>query len=769
MTTFASSYIKILSHFVEYYHRNEPCVSPRKLYRAKFFARTLCVVNHYGSTRLGSGTATISQSVDYLKARFGPDNFLSKVVEMIDPELVQYFDSEKIIASELWIGDLYETLLNYETAGLTIKEGKSYRNNLGSYYTPKDFAEYMSTNAIEAYVKANGKGSLSEASIVDFSCGCGIFLISALKAIRLLGYKDEEISGIVDNIYACDVDPIALELAKISVLDYCDVPGKYGMLSGHFQHANFLLHDESDVVSSNKLDLAMEGYIYHSGLALGNSFLQEYDIILGNPPWEKIRLEEKKFFGQFVYDIQYANFKFALSHDINDARQNNPYIREYSDVYLDELNVAKTKIKSSSFFADSSVGELNTCSLFSDAAYKLLSGRGVAGLLVKSSLFTSKVNTSLFQKMLKRITAIYDFINTKKIFGIDGRERFSIVMMGKGNGGSIHLGMNLTQLSDISTATKISISTFGKLNPETKMLPNLKSTRDLQILSSLYERLPIFAKEFRGVKFGRLVHLTNHINDIDRTQSEDNIPIFEGKFFSLFDNSYSGFNDIPFEERYKNKASSRKFTDEERLSGVSPESRFFIRKDKWDALSKGYNSEYMLAWHSLTSATNARSCISTLLPFIPAAQSVQFLITGSEEMTFLAGLFNSITFDYIVKNKLSGIDLTQTIINQIPVPSLKQSESMMVDGTSAREAVISIVSKFYVNEKNLRGLFPLGYNGKVNQQIDRRKLFFELDAIVARLYQLSEEDFAHILHLFGSFYTKEEQNEVYQRFIGLGQ
>ena len=305
------------------------------------------------------------------------------------------------------------------------------------------------------------------------------------------------------------------------------------------------------------------------------------------------------------------------------------------------------------------------------------------------------------------------------------------------------------------------------------MVPNFSSGHDVQILSKLYNNFPLFSKAFEPIKFGRLVHLTNHIQDIQKHETPFNIPIFEGKFFSLFDNAYSGFNNVPYEERYRSKASTIKISEEDKNRGIKPLSRFYISKDKWRALSKGYNSDYMLAWHSLTSATNTRSCVATILPFIPGSQSVQFLVCAdNKQLVYLAGLFNSVLFDYIVKCKLSGIDLTQTIINQIPVPSEDFASKVIVEynnkKTTVYNLIINIVGCLYRHDDWLSGLFKdvmvdiSHLNG-----LSRKELFALLDATVAVLYQIVYSDLEYVLNRFSSFYSQEEIEAIKKLFLNI--
>lgn len=773
MKTIESTYIKILSKVVEVYHKNLNNVDPRQINKAKFYTRALFMAYSYvAGISKKEEELTLSVVSQYLKTRFGNNNLFSYLIDSVDKTLLDVFDNEEIPISYLPIGSLYENLLNIETAGMEIKTGKEYRNKLGSYYTPKDYAYGITNLTLLAYFRQmSAEGSILLAKFVDFSCGCGIFLVSALSNLKDRGLTNAELKTIVHNLYACDVDPIALEIAKISVLDFCNAQDCYDSVSKNFHHANFLLHTGTERSRETKLAAAMEGYIYHKDLAVGISFLQEYDVILGNPPWEKIRFEEKKFYSQYMEQIEYVNFKFDLSSTIADALQSNPYLSDFAESYKSELESAKEQIKHSEFFKDSTKGELNTCTLFSDAAYKLSASNGCVGLFVKSSLVTAKINSMLFSKIINRIIAVYDFINRKKIFEIDSRERFAILLFGNRVSEEIHLGMNLLSLDEIESKSEmVPIRMFSELNPETKMIPNLSSSKDINILTSLYKRFQIFSKLYPTAKFGRLVHLTNHIDDIDKVPSVDNIPVFEGKFFSLFDNSYSGFNDVPFADRYKSKAASRKISDKDKKDGVKPLCRFYIKKRKWESLSKDYCSDYMVAWHSLTSATNVRSCVATLLPFIPGAQSVQFLtLPECADMIYVVGIFNSIVFDYIIKCKLNGIDLTQAIINQIPLPSPKTAKDTKIyingDVVSAWRTIQSTVSAFYKDDNDLKNAFIETNNEPC--LCGRGSLFKLLDAVVAKLYGLSSNDLEYVLSHFNDFYTPEERQEVLETFKSL--
>lgn len=165
----------------------------------------------------------------------------------------------------------------------------------------------------------------------------------------------------------------------------------------------------------------------------------------------------------------------------------------------------------------------------------------------------------------------------------------------------------------------------------------------------------------------------------------------------------------------------------------------------------------MLAWRSLTSATNSRTCISTILPFIPASQSVQFLTCKESILPFLVSLFNSIVFDYVIKKKLSGIDLTQSILNQMPVPPLKRLETKVrLCGKKAPVIfhINNLVAFLYKNDSRLDGLFSK--SSDYNFPSSNKDAVIYIDTIFLFLYEVSESEFVLIKDTFKKQYSDSD-------------
>jgi len=729
----------------------------------------------------------VSETNDWLKNSFAAKNLFSSIIDNANEGLI------KLVADNLCnligvksidVPTLYEALLGIETGneskGTEISTAKNYRNKLGSYYTPAILAKSVTEKTIDTFFELNfgnvGKEFLKEIasmSFADFSCGGGNFIIAVIDYFENLFAKWnievedklELLKAIALNISAFDVDCLALEVAKLNLLLKIKQPALYKALNEKFIHANFLLQSDFAIDESKKVEVFSSGFIYHEQLGLNKDKLKNYDVVLGNPPWEKIRFEEKKFYALYSNTVAENHFKSTRISEITVTELSNVALAEYSKEFKFEIEKAKSDLKKNSFFSLSNNGELNTYALFTDAAVKLKTKRGVVGLVLKSALLTSQVNQNLFKYLTKEniVVAIYDFINRKRIFNIDSRERFCFLLLGNSKSEKFHVSMNLSEVSEIEKAKseiELSYERLKLLNPFTGMLPNVSNKREADFLLRISYDFPFFKNVYENVRFGRIVHLTSHAEFITMKKSEDNVPIYEGKFFNQFDGKFSGFNGIEDEFRYGNKSSSVSIEEAKKeIANYFPESRFFINVEKWQQLSKNHKEKFMLAWRSLTSATNTRTCIATVLPFIPASQSVQFLTTNQNDLLYLSGLFNSVVFDFILKKKLSGIDLTQSVINQMPVPNMEQTTSNMNFNGGFATIKIHISLLVFSLLKNDVRLYSLFENLEFQNEIRSESKFEtvrKIDLLFMALYKLTDSEVELVLAEFNKQYSKAD-------------
>lgn len=641
------------------------------------------------------------------------------------------------------INCLYQNYIaaDFSVAGGEVKfeGGKDNRDILGSYYTQEEFAYEITQKAIEEFLDDN-KEEIKELKIADYSCGGGAFLSAACQICnqkRINAY-----------IYGYDVDPIAVMIARHRL--HLEKGLKYKIVLG-----NPLLIKKNDIEPLEKFKRAEIGRFY--SLEMGVASQDNVMIALGNPPWEKIRFEEKKFLMHYV-DGQETGTKAGREKYIQKISETN---KAFYHCFISDYEKAKSLIKKEGCFYKSSCGELNTYAVFTEFCRNRVCDRGVIGLIVKSSLIKIPVYSAFFRDMTKSkdLFEVYMFTNRNKIFNIDSREEFSVIFLKKNNTQNLKAALNIERYENFADREKMELSydLLNKLNPETGMIPNIKHNRELEFLTGTYEKHDTFEMHYPDCKFGRLVHLTNHSESIMKQNGIGFIPIYEGKFIELYTAKYATFSGMAESDKYKNKASARMIYD---VDGEEyPESRFFIKEEVWNNLARNFNDDYVIAWRSLTSATNRRTMLATLLPLIPTCQSVQILQLPKKEMLHVLTLFNSVVFDYIVRLKMAGLDLTQTIIKQIPIPDAKLFEKELVymgEKATIEKHVNSRIRMLYASDRRLDGFFADVDVYPIKREISRKQIIAEIDRLAAFLYEIKEDAFKNILHAFSKYYSEKE-------------
>ncbi len=570
--------------------------------------------------------------------------------------------------------------LNISEKNVWFSADKVSRDNTGSYYTPSELALEVVREAIKKYLDANGISRetgaarlLAKAKFADLSCGCGEFI----KTVRseLLERYCIEPEKVCLNIYGIDIDPIALQITICDLLELASQDSWREIIS-HFVLGNPLIDQPDEKNLDIKTRLFATGRFYNSDMGININRLfadASIDIVVGNPPWEKVRFEERKFFKPIAPEISAISQKNKRQTAIEKLKVQAPSCYEWYRQVSEDYTNFRNEAKNHPFISRSLNGELNTYVLFTELSLNIIDDNGVLTLLVKSAIATSPANKPFFTQITKqkKLAAICLFNNSLHIFDIDSREQFCVITCAKKASLTFELIAGATKVEELHSAERLSLiaKDLSVINPYTQMLPNIAKNADIQILLTAHKRLPLFDAVYPECHYGRLVHLTSHAHYIDTVLTDGNVPIYEGKFIERYDARFATFAGLHDAQKYSAKAHAKKniLTDGEK---PLPECRYFIQKEFWGKISANYSEPYMLCWRSLTSPTNARTTLAMVLPTTPTCQSIQFLQTDSvTDLLMMLALFNSKPFDYLVRLKMPGIDLTQSVIRQIPVPN----------------------------------------------------------------------------------------------------
>ena len=699
-------------------------------------------------------------------------------IELIPQSTTEFFENNRECIINNWPEEsalaakpeiLYDALLASEFCVQPERVGykidKVSRDIAGAYYTSSDFSAQITYRAIESYMDRKRRRAIDSNSFaccneyenitfLDYSCGCGEFLLAVIQYFdnHVLGYSRKKLAT---QLRGVDVNPIALMITIARIVSAVEAEDDENLLrevAKNFIVGNPLLHRDKIAPLEVRFDNFALNRLYAETEGINCLELEQQNlVVLGNPPWEKLRFEERAFFRPVCPAISAISQKNKREKEIKKLAVNWLELLEYYQLLQDDYASVKKEIPKHPLLKVSLVGELNTYAMFAELASRLTEKDGFAAIIVKSALVTSTCYSSCFRHFVNQgsLSEVFLFDNREKLFQIDSREKFCVLFFGGEHAGGIKVHYGLTKQEQILSSVPITVTSeeLELINPETGLLPNVADSKEFSFLLRTHRSLSVFAKEFPKCHFGRLVHLTAHAEHISTKSEKTRVPIYEGKFIEQYDNRFSTFAGMSADERYQAKASARRQPGDSFVAPKpAPECRYFIDKKFWESFLDRYDQPYSLCWRSLTSPTNQRTMIASIIPSMPTCQSVQLLqTTPVEDLLMILALFNSKVFDFFVRLKMGGIDLTQSVVRQIPVPFREAWNSMVtlhgVDYT-ALDAVRALERLLYRNEPDLCGLWDgvpeiKNADNYYKTAADVRE---EIDKIIFQMYGLTSAE-----------------------------
>ena len=699
-------------------------------------------------------------------------------IELIPQSTTEFFENNRECIINNWPEEsalaakpeiLYDALLASEFCVQPERVGykidKVSRDIAGAYYTSSDFSAQITYRALESYMDRKRRRAIDSDSFaccneyenitfLDYSCGCGEFLLAVIQYFdnHVLGYSRKKLAT---QLRGVDVNPIALMITIARIVSAVEAEDDENLLrevAKNFIVGNPLLHSDKIAPLEVRFDNFALNRLYAETEGINCLELEQQNlVVLGNPPWEKLRFEERAFFRPVCPAISAISQKNKREKEIKKLAVNWLELLEYYQLLQDDYASVKKEIPKHPLLKVSLVGELNTYAMFAELASRLTEKDGFAAIIAKSALVTSTCYSSCFRHFVNQgsLSEVFLFDNREKLFQIDSREKFCVLFFGGEHAGGIKVHYGLTKQEQILSSVPINVTSeeLELINPETGLLPNVADSKEFSFLLRTHRSLSVFAKEFPKCHFGRLVHLTAHAEHISTKSEKTRVPIYEGKFIEQYDNRFSTFAGMSADERYQAKASARRQPGDSFVAPKpAPECRYFIDKKFWESFLDRYDQPYSLCWRSLTSPTNQRTMIASIIPSMPTCQSVQLLqTTPVEDLLMILALFNSKVFDFFVRLKMGGIDLTQSVVRQIPVPFREAWNSMVtlhgVDYT-ALDAVRALERLLYRTEPDLCGLWDgvpeiKNADNYYKTAADVRE---EIDKIIFQMYGLTSAE-----------------------------
>ena len=523
-----------------------------------------------------------------------------------------------------------------------------------------------------------------------------------------------------------------------------------------------------------------------------------FDAVVGNPPWDRIKLQEVEWFATRRPEI-------ALAQRSDDRKRMVMELEEAGDPLAEDFNMAKEKAEHAARMARTcgdytmlSGGDPNLYSLFVERAMKIVKPDGIIGLLVPSGIGSDKTAAKFFRILAteRKLKALYDFENRRTRFNsppffpdVDSRFKFCVFV-----GSPIALPdpaqyaffvQDISELEDPDRRFPLAVEDFDLVNPNTGTVPIFRSRRDAELTKGIYRRLPVLVDRSSGeevktwpVKYVRMFDMTND-SDLFRKRQEleekekaypvDNnrfsspesewVPLYEGKMVQAFDHRAAKII-INLKNQHRPAQKKPATLEQHQDPNWLPDPQFWVAEEKI-TLPK---TSFILGFKHVTATTNARSVIAALIPRVGAGNSLPVLSVDSCEkmspvdaMIILANL-NAIPLDFVARQKIQGQNLNLYIVEQLPVVPLAHFETVHFGPKTASEIICEAVLELvYTAHDMVSFARDAGYvdkNGNVKPPFQwdeehRLRLRAKLDAVFFHLYGVTDRN--DVRYIFSTF------------------
>ena len=524
-----------------------------------------------------------------------------------------------------------------------------------------------------------------------------------------------------------------------------------------------------------------------------------FDAIIGNPPWDKMKMQEVEWFEARRPDI--ASVQRAADRKAMIAQ-----LRENEDPLATDYDIARarseTAVKVARGVGDYpllSGGDVNIYSLFIERALQLVKTDAIVGLLVPSGIASDKTSSRFFKSISTegRLKVLYDFENKGTFFpDVHNSFKFCAFVITREpidtDAKCAFFLHDIESLNDHERTFTLSARDFAALNPNTGTAPIFRTRRDAEITTQIYanarvlvDRSVVPESKAWSLSYSRMFDMTNdsrlfrtitELQEIEGaypkggntfgSSSGDWVPLYVGKMVHQFDHRSASVT--VNEANVHNAALSVEVTTEEKANpDFSTVPQYWIKASDVSARRVG---SWALSFRDIARATDVRTMISAIVPGYGFGNTLPILELGTDfgdrrNALLLVSNLNAIPFDFAVRQKAQSTHLNWYIVEQLPFVRPEFFSTRMFGQKSAEALIRELAIELIYTSHDLSAFAEeMGFtdeNGAVLAPFvwdDERRLNLraKLDAIFFHLYGITERDVVRYIYSTFPIVEREE-------------
>ncbi len=627
------------------------------------------------------------------------------------------------------------------------------RSASAAYFTPIDLSYYLVRAAFSA--KENWH---KQSHLLDFCAGSGALSIAALDYLAS-GQKAERLSLLSKHIFAVEIDPLILRsyIACLSVACGCTI--EETMAAASVQQ-NFVVADGLSSELPNKFDLVLSNPPWQ-GSSSYLPFVERSAQLLAPGAVAAVLTPQGIISDQGATRLRQALFK-DFHWQSCEGFTNEDLAFDIHPSFKYALSIfAKPRLLDHSSLTRVRFGSVASRSLAADTRAWCSYSFDLARLFSPSSFAIvecdSQNQLALFKAVTEKNVPLHVFHENGQMQMERGRYRQS--KMASTDFVSRAFYLRFARDFDMSLDKEYFIT------PSRAREAGFKADCYGRHLLGKWQDLERESALSHVIASSDLILSQDQSSYIERDQVEECLlPLIEGRMLNHFDIA---------SKVYIAGCGRQALWHESSLLEAQIAPQYLLRQADF-CQRRSANENTRIGFISVSAPTNTRSMVAALLPSFPAGNSVPFLAVSAatESDRAYCGLItvsvlNSFVFDFVLRTRFSGNNLNYFLLDQCSVPQAllepksreRQIELDLIAQVAALLSLshLSLASTIWAC---LNGLTEVGFfaselvglteraamNGNVRLPWpQRQRLRALLDALVARLYGLSREQFAEIL------------------------
>ena len=521
-----------------------------------------------------------------------------------------------------------------------------------------------------------------------------------------------------------------------------------------------------------------------------------FDAVIGNPPWDRIKLQEVEWFATRAPELAHAQTAAARKNGVDQLRASGSPLASEFDAAKERAEALGKMVRASGHYPLLGGGDVNLYSLFVERAMGLVKPDGIVGLLTPSGIYADKTAATFFKCVSTsgRVGGLYDFENRRvgtalpPFFpDVDSRFKFCALIFGgeERRFGETRCAFFLNDsktIEDPDRCFTLAPADFDRVNPNTGTAPIFRTRRDAEITRRIYERHPVLVNRSGGgerkawpVRYHTMFHMTNdshlfrtaaQLDDEGFYRVEGNrwqkgeelyLPLYQGRMIHQFDHRANSVRVNP--ESTHNPYLSEQVTQQQHADPhFLPQSQYWVPATAVEATFTE-SCDYALAFRDIARPTDVRTVIASIAPKYGYGNSLPMLVPDdAQAATCLMANLNALCLDFVARQKVQGTHLNWYIAEQLPVIAPEDYDRQLGNTTALDLVRDHVLRLTYTADDMVPFARDLGCDSPpfIWDEEERRHLRARLDALYFHLYGLSRDEADYVLSTFPIVQKEDE-------------